>query len=95
LWDFRRLSSARRRSARSAATDAELVQHALEQGGFSFSLTRVELRADFLRELKESPPDLILLDYYLPGFDGVTALGLAQEKYPDIFSLRLQGRRNS
>jgi signal transduction histidine kinase len=66
------------------ATDAELVQRALDQGGFSFSLARVESRAEFLRELTESPPDLILLDYSLPGFDGVTALGLAQEKYPDI-----------
>jgi len=64
--------------------DAELVEHALRQGGCNFSLARVASREDFLRELDQRPPDLILLDYSLPGFDGVTALSLAQEKYPDI-----------
>src|SRR5881227_1511036 len=65
-------------------SDAELVRHALAQGGFSFSLARVESRDGFLRELEQHPPDLILLDYSLPGFDGLTALHIAQEKYPDI-----------
>src|SRR5437667_9941586 len=64
--------------------DAALVRHALQQGGLNFSLARVESKADFLRELAERAPDLILLDYSLPGFDGLTALNLAQEKYPDI-----------
>jgi len=64
--------------------DAALVRHALQQGGLNFSLARVETKPDFLRELAEHAPDLILLDYSLPGFDGLTALNLAQEKYPDI-----------
>src|SRR5438105_1040305 len=64
--------------------DAALVQHALRQGGFKFSLARVETREDFLRELEHHPPNLILLDYSLPGFDGLAALNLAQERYPDI-----------
>src|SRR5438477_337577 len=64
--------------------DAALVQHALRQGGFKFSLARVDSKADFLRELAEHPPDLILLDYSLPGFDGLSALNLAQERYPAI-----------
>jgi signal transduction histidine kinase len=64
--------------------DAELVDHALRRGGFAFTLVRVDSREDFLRELAQRPPQLILLDYSLPGFDGLTALNLAQEKYPDI-----------
>ncbi len=64
--------------------DAELIQLALERGGVSFSLKRVETKAGFLRELAGRPPDLILLDYSLPGFDGLSALNIAQEKYPDI-----------
>src|SRR5438093_8430983 len=65
-------------------SDAELVRQALRTGGLSFSLVRVESREAFLRELDEHPPELILLDYSLPGFDGLTALKLAQERYPDI-----------
>src|SRR5205814_1185894 len=66
------------------AADAELVQQALRRGGFAFSLVRVESKADFVRTLEEQAPDLILLDYSLPGFDGLSALKIAQEKYPDI-----------
>ena len=64
--------------------DAQLVQHALHTGGFSFSLARADTREVFLRELGTRCPDLILLDYSLPGFDGLTALNLAQERHPDI-----------
>ncbi len=64
--------------------DAELIKFALREGGLVFSLKRVESRTQFLREMAQNPPDLILLDYSLPAFDGFTALTLAQEKYPDI-----------
>src|SRR5437660_1588141 len=64
--------------------DAELVTHALSKEAVVFSLCRVETRDDFVRELNEHPPDLILLDYSLPGFDGLTALNIAQETHPDI-----------
>lgn len=62
------------------AADAELVKHILRKGGFSFSLTRVETEADYNRELEQSPPDLILSDYALPGFDGYSALNIAKMK---------------
>jgi signal transduction histidine kinase len=65
-------------------TDAELVLHALRQGALVFSLERVETRSAFLRELEQSPPDLILSDFSLPLFDGYTALAIAQERCPDI-----------
>src|SRR5206468_4350071 len=61
-----------------------LIQQALRRGGFCFTLARVESREAFLRELAQHSPDLILLDYSLPGFDGLTALNLAQERNPDI-----------
>src|SRR5436190_19599288 len=65
------------------AADAELTCFALRKGGVNFSLTRVESKEEYLREL-EQPPELILSDYSLPGFDGHAALDLAQEKRPDI-----------
>ncbi|MCI0744985.1 MAG: response regulator [Verrucomicrobia subdivision 3 bacterium] len=66
------------------AADAELVKFALREGGVSFVIKRVDSRADYLQELEINPPDIILLDYALPDFDGFTALTLAQQKYPDI-----------
>ena len=64
--------------------DAELVKFALRDGGLNFTIKRVDSKAHYLEELEKNPPDLILLDYALPDFDGFTALQLAQEKYPDI-----------
>src|SRR5205814_3353496 len=64
--------------------DAELIRFALREGGLAFSLKRVDSKSAFLRVLEEHTPDVILLDYALPGFDGFSALTLAQETYPDI-----------
>src|SRR5882762_9065240 len=64
--------------------DAELIRFALQAGGLVFSLRRVEAKTTFLKELAEHTPDVILLDYALPGFDGFSALTLAQENYPEI-----------
>ena len=64
--------------------DAELIRFALREGGLVFSLKRVDSKAAFLRELEEHTPDVILLDYALPGFDGFSALTLAQESHPDV-----------
>src|SRR2546430_3207669 len=64
--------------------DAELIRFALREGGLVFSLKRVDSKSAFLRVLEEHTPDVILLDYALPGFDGCSARTLAQETYPDI-----------
>lgn len=64
------------------ATDADLIQHTLRRGGLAFELECVDNKSDFVRQLRSSPPDLILSDFSLPGFDGYTALALAQEQCP-------------
>ena len=65
-------------------TDAELAGHTLRRGGIRFTHTRVETEKDFVRELAENPPDLILSDYALPGFDGYAALDIAKRNAPNI-----------
>src|SRR5256714_15167625 len=64
-------------------TDAELTRFALRKGGLNFSMSRVETRDDYLAEIQQRPPALILSDYSLPGFNGHDALALAQEKCPE------------
>jgi putative two-component system response regulator len=67
-----------------AATDAELMERELRKDGLEFSSKRVETKEDFEKGLKEFKPDLILADYKLPGFDGLSALKIAKKRYPDI-----------
>lgn len=62
--------------------DAELTQFMLRRGGLLFSLARVETEREYVRELEQRPPALILSDYSLPGFNGREALAIAQSRCP-------------
>jgi PAS domain S-box-containing protein len=64
--------------------DAELVQAMLGAEGVACEVTRVETRADFLASLEQDGFDLILADYSLPSFDGISALKLAVDKRPEL-----------
>jgi signal transduction histidine kinase len=66
------------------APHAELVDYFLRESGLRFTLTRVETRDNFIEQLEQHAPDLILSDYALPSFDGYAALAIAREKVPDI-----------
>ncbi len=66
------------------ASDAELMAFELRQANLSFTARRVDNDLDFIRELEQFPPDLILSDYHLPLFNGPAALALAQERCPDV-----------
>src|SRR5262245_17313749 len=66
------------------ANDAELIQAALEGEGIVSDVTRVETRVDFLATLEQGGFDVVLADYTLPSFDGLSALKLARETYPDV-----------
>jgi nitrogen-specific signal transduction histidine kinase/FixJ family two-component response regulator len=64
--------------------DAELVQVMLETGGVSCHVTRVETQVDFCASLERDGFDIILADYTLPSFDGISALKIAAEKRPEV-----------
>lgn len=64
--------------------DAELILATLNEGGIPCETSRVDRRDTFVDALKAGKIDLILADYSLPGFDGITALSLAQQLRPDI-----------
>jgi PAS domain S-box-containing protein len=64
--------------------DAELIQELLEADHFVCEVTRVQTRAEFVAALEHSGIDLILADYKLPSFDGLSALKLALSARPDL-----------
>jgi DNA-binding NtrC family response regulator len=71
-------------SLEDAPTDATLIEHELRSAGLVFTTLRVETRDDFTRALSEFQPDIILADYRLPAFDGLTALHIAKAQLPDV-----------
>ncbi len=64
--------------------DAEMIEELLFRGGVPAEITRVETKDAFLTGLERRPLDLILCDYNLPQFHGLTALELARERRPDV-----------
>jgi signal transduction histidine kinase/CheY-like chemotaxis protein len=58
------------------AHDAELIQELLEADHFVCEVTRVQTRAEFVAGLENAGINLILADYKLPSFDGLSALKL-------------------
>jgi PAS domain S-box-containing protein len=64
--------------------DGELVQATLEGEGIACHITRVETRADFVAALEQGGIDLILADYTLPAFDGMSALKISNTMCPEI-----------
>jgi sigma-B regulation protein RsbU (phosphoserine phosphatase) len=71
--------------------DVELIQRELKRGGISLIARRVQTREDFLREVIDFRPDLILADYKLPTFDGAEALALAKERIPEVPVIMISG----
>jgi two-component system cell cycle sensor histidine kinase/response regulator CckA len=67
-----------------SARDSELIGLRLEAEGLECQLLRVETEADYLRALKQEGIDLIVADLALPSFDGLSALELARQHWPEI-----------
>jgi two-component sensor histidine kinase len=62
--------------------DAELVTEALASADLTVAMERVDTAADFTRALQDGGWDIILADYRLPAFDGLSALEIAQARAP-------------
>jgi PAS domain S-box-containing protein len=64
--------------------DAGLIEARLEADHFICRITCVQSRTEFLAALENAEFDLILSDYKLPSFDGLSALNLALSVRPDL-----------
>ena len=73
------------------AEDASLVQAHLEAEHIGCETTRVETRAEFSAALEKGGFDLILADYKLPSFDGLSALKIVRRLRPDLPFILVSG----
>jgi PAS domain S-box-containing protein len=64
--------------------DAELVQALLAEADLPCRVTRVQSQDAYEESLRQDPVDIILADYQLPMYDGMSALRLAHECRPDL-----------
>src|ERR1700737_4413097 len=64
--------------------DTELIRDLLETEGVVCEVTRIDTQAALLASLEQGGIDLILTDYSLPSFDGISALKLAMKACPDV-----------
>ena len=64
--------------------DTELILAALETEDFACDVTRVDTEAAVTAALGHGEIDLILADYTLPSFDGLSALKLAIRNAPEV-----------
>ena len=64
--------------------DTELIQNLLETEGMVCDVTRVDTQAALLALFEHGGIDLILADYTLPSFDGISALKLALKTCPEV-----------
>ena len=71
--------------------DAMLIQATLEQGGIKPVIKQVTNQADFSTVLERDGIDLVISDFALPGFDGLTALKLVRERRPDTPFILVSG----
>ena len=74
--------------------DADLIQRELQRAGISGEYRVVDSREDFIRDLADFKPEIILSDYSLPQFNGLEALEIKKEHAPGIPFIIVTGSQN-
>jgi len=64
--------------------DTELIRELFETEDIACEVTRVDTQAALLASIEQGGIDLILADYTLPSFDGISALKFAMKSCPDV-----------
>jgi len=71
--------------------DRELILMNLRRGGYNPDATTVDTRMEFEDSLKSGNWDLIICDYSMPKFDGLTALSILKEHKLDVPFILVSG----
>jgi PAS domain S-box-containing protein len=64
--------------------DAELVHARIEAAGLVCQITRIQTGEELGQALRQGGYDVILADFRLPMYDGMSALQLVRELHPDL-----------
>lgn len=73
-------------------TDAELALRELTRAGIRHDGRRVETEQELRLELERFHPDIVLSDFSMPHFDGLSALKVVREIRPDTPFIFVSGR---
>jgi DNA-binding NtrC family response regulator len=65
-------------------SDADLIIRELKRSGLQFTSQIVDTRDQFEDALENFVPDIVISDYSLPAFDGLSAFIITNETLPDI-----------
>ncbi|MCF8104440.1 MAG: PAS domain S-box protein [Desulfohalobiaceae bacterium] len=76
------------------STDAELAEREISKEIGPCKFRRVDTQEEYLQALQEFRPELIVSDYLMPSFDGLSALKLALEHVPEVPFIVLTGSMN-
>lgn len=65
--------------AEDLPTDVEIAKREIRKGGIEFISKVVDTETKFRKELEEFKPDIVISDYSMPTFDGMSALKITRE----------------
>jgi two-component system cell cycle sensor histidine kinase/response regulator CckA len=71
--------------------DAALIQSTLKAEGINCAITCVQNRGEFVAALEHGGIDLILSDFSLPAFDGLSAVEIVRTRWPDLPVILVSG----
>jgi signal transduction histidine kinase len=71
--------------------DAALIQSTLEAEGIACAITRTETQDDFAAVLERGGVDIVLSDYSLPAFDGISATKIVRTRWPNLPVILVSG----
>jgi diguanylate cyclase (GGDEF)-like protein/PAS domain S-box-containing protein len=64
--------------------DAEIALRELRRGGLEFEFRQVETEIDLIRACEDFKPQIILSDFAMPHFDGLSALKVVRRVRPEL-----------
>ncbi|MGM0567197.1 MAG: PAS domain S-box protein [Bacteroidota bacterium] len=80
--------------AEDVPTDAEIAQREIKRENILFDALVVDKESDFKQALDEFKPDIIISDYSMPSFDGISALTITRNHHAYIPFIMLTGSIN-
>jgi len=80
--------------AEDLETDQILTEREIKKAGIEFTSVRVETEKDFIYQLENFDPNIIISDYSMPEFDGMSALKIALKIKPNIPFIIVTGSMN-